>query len=83
MIFEWIVGALVAVMRTLIGVAEGLVPGFDGDGLAGVIGTAMRLNGVLPVSELLSVGGSILAWRALSGPVTAVIARWRLGFKIW
>ncbi len=83
MIGEWLIGALLAAMRALIDVAEGLVPGFDAGALMGVVGTANSLNAVLPVSELVTVGSGILAWRVLAGPVTAVIGRWRLGFRIW
>lgn len=83
MIFEWLISALVDVMRTMIGFVEGLLPGFSVGALSGVIGTAFSLNAVLPVAELVAVGGSILTWRVVSGPLTAIIARWRFGFRIW
>jgi hypothetical protein len=83
MFFEWIVYALIGAMRALMSVVENLVPGFNPSAVSSVIGTANSLNAVLPVAEAVTVGASMLAWRLLAGPVTAIIGRWKLGFDIW
>lgn len=83
MIIEWVASLLLGLVKTLIGVVLGLMPDFDYSGVFTVLGTAMQLNAFLPVSELMTVAGAMLTWRFAVGPVTAVLARWRLGVKLW
>lgn len=83
MAIEWIVRVLLSILGVIVSLISTLLPGVTAS--AGqVLGTAMQLNAVLPVSEALACGGLILGWRLVSGPLTAVLGRVELfGLKFW
>ncbi len=75
MILEFAVSLLVSVVDVALGAVSALMPDVDPSGLASVLGVAMQLNAVFPVSEAVALGTAVVAVRLLAGPVSAVLSR--------